>query len=206
MPAQTPPRSAARHSFLDDAQGIIYGAGMAAFSVHLLTSLGLVTGQTAGLAVLISYATGWPFAAVFFTVNIPFYWLGYRRIGLAFTAKTFSSVALLSALTLFIPGWFPLGQISPGPGAILTGAIAGSGLLALFRHGASLGGIGILAVLLQERIGLRAGWTQLGFDATLFLIALTFIPATTVAWSFLGALVLNLVIAINHRRDRYLAG
>ncbi len=25
----------------------------------------------------------------------------------------------------------------------------------------------------------------------------------TVAWSFLGALVLNLVIAINHRRDRY---
>jgi len=195
-----------RHSLFDDAQGIAYGAGMAAFSVHLLTSLGLVTGQTAGLAVLISYATGWSFAAVFFTVNIPFYWLGYRRIGLAFTLKTFSAVALLSLLTLYIPGWVPLGEISPAPGAILTGAIAGSGLLALFRHGASLGGIGILAVILQERTGLRAGWTQMGFDAALFAAALTFIPVATVGWSFLGALVLNLVIAINHRRDRYLAG
>jgi hypothetical protein len=26
-----------------------------------------------------------------------------------------------------------------------------------------------------------------------------------VAWSFLGAAVVNLVIAINHRRDRYIA-
>lgn len=28
---------------------------------------------------------------------------------------------------------------------------------------------------------------------------------TTVAWSFLGAVVVNLIIALNHRRDRYIA-
>lgn len=63
-----------RHSSLNDAQGIFFGSGMAAFSMVLLTHLGLVTGQTAGLAVLISYATGYGFGPVFFLINIPFYW------------------------------------------------------------------------------------------------------------------------------------
>jgi hypothetical protein len=31
------------------------------------------------------------------------------------------------------------------------------------------------------------------------------LPLTTVAISFLGAVVVNVTIAINHRRDRYVA-
>ena len=42
------------HSLIEDAQGIAYGATMAAFGIVILTHLGLITGQTAGLAVLIS--------------------------------------------------------------------------------------------------------------------------------------------------------
>ncbi len=76
------------HSLTEDAQGIIYGATMAAFGIVILTHLGLVTGQTAGLAVLVSYATGWSFGPVFFAINLPFYLLGYLRMGPAFTAKT----------------------------------------------------------------------------------------------------------------------
>ena len=73
---------------------------MAAFGVVILSHLGLITGQTAGLALLISYATGWGFGPVFFALNIPFYWLGYRRMGAAFVAKTFIAVALVSALSV----------------------------------------------------------------------------------------------------------
>ncbi len=76
-----------RHSLIDDAQGIAYGAVMAAFAITVLTNLGLVTGQTAGLAVLVSYATGWGFGPVFFAVNLPFYWFGYRRFGAVFVAQ-----------------------------------------------------------------------------------------------------------------------
>ncbi|MDX5356547.1 MAG: YitT family protein, partial [Rhodobacterales bacterium] len=50
-----------------------------------------------------------------------------------------------------------------------------------------------------------AGWVQLGFDAVLFAAALLILPVSAVAYSFIGALVVNLVIAINHRRDRYIA-
>lgn len=193
------------HSLTEDAQGIIYGATMAAFGIVILTHLGLVTGQTAGLAVLVSYATGWGFGPVFFAINLPFYLLGYLRMGPAFTAKTFLAVALLSGLSLWMPGQIGFATLNPWLGAVLFGFLSGSALLALFRHGASLGGIGIVALLLQDRLGWRAGWVQLGFDAVLFTAAFLLVEARLVVISFLGAVVVNLVIAINHRRDRYIA-
>lgn len=193
-----------RHSRLDDAQGIAFGSFMAAVGVVLLTHLGFVTGQTAGLAILISYATGWGFGPVFFVVNLPFYWLGWRRFGPVFVAKSFAAVALLSALTMILPPYLQFGQIAPGVGAALIGCMTGAGLLALFRHGSSLGGIGIVGLYIQDATGFRAGWVQLIFDAALFAVAFLLRDPITVAWSFLGAVILNLVIAVNHRRDRYI--
>jgi uncharacterized membrane-anchored protein YitT (DUF2179 family) len=198
----TDPRT---HSLIEDAQGLLFGTGMAAFGITILTHLGLVTGQTAGLAVLISYATGWGFGTVFFVVNLPFYWLGYRRMGARFVAKTFIAVAMLSVFSAAMPRWVDFAQLDPVAGSLIFGAITGSALLALFRHGASLGGIGILALYLQDRTGFRAGWTQLAFDICLFAVAFTLRDATTVAISALGAGVVNLTIAMNHRRDRYIA-
>jgi uncharacterized membrane-anchored protein YitT (DUF2179 family) len=195
----------ARHSLIEDAQGIVYGATMAALGIVILTHLGLVTGQTAGLAVLISYATGWGFGPVFFAINLPFYLIGYLRKGWQFTLKTFVAVALLSGLSLWLPGLVSFATLDPIFGAVLFGFLSGSALLALFRHGASLGGIGIVALELQDRLGWRAGWVQLGFDAVLFAVAFLVIEPRLILISFLGALVVNLVIAINHRRDRYIA-
>lgn len=193
------------HSLIEDTQGIAYGATMAAFGIVILTHLGLVTGQTAGLAVLISYATGWAFGPVFFVINLPFYILGYLRMGWQFTLKTFVAVGLLSALSFWLPTQVSFDNLNPVVGTVLFGFLSGSALLALFRHGASLGGIGIVALMLQDQLGWRAGWVQLGFDAVLFAVAFLVIAPEKVLISFLGALVVNLVIAINHRRDRYVA-
>lgn len=195
----------ARHSLIEDAQGIAYGGTMAAFGIVILTHLGLVTGQTAGLAVLVSYATGYGFGPVFFAINIPFYLAGLLRMGWQFTLKTFVAVALLSGLSMWLPTQVSFASLNPVVGAVLFGFLSGSALLALFRHGASLGGVGIVALILQDRLGWQAGWVQLGFDAVLFALAFLVIPPEKVLVSFLGALVVNLVIAINHRRDRYVA-
>ncbi|PZO66425.1 MAG: YitT family protein [Paracoccus denitrificans] len=198
------PQSLARHSLFDDAQGMAYGGFMAAVSIVLLTHLGFVTGQTAGLAVLISYATGWGFGPVFFVVNLPFYWLGYRRFGLGFTIRSLIAVTAVSILSAWLPPYLQFGTIHPAIGAILYGAMTGSALLALFRHGASLGGIGIVGLYIQDATGFRAGYVQMIFDACLFAAALLLRDWHLVAWSALGAVVLNLVVAVNHRRDRYI--
>lgn len=200
-PPAAPPQNA--HSAVDDAQGLAYGSFMAALSVVILTHLGFVTGQTSGAALLISYATGWGWGPVFFIINIPFYWVGYKRFGKAFVAKSLFAVTLTSALAAFLPNYIKFSELNPALGAVMIGAFTGSALIALFRHGASLGGIGIVGLYIQDATGFRAGWVQLIFDAFIFAIALFMLDPLAVAWSFLGALVANLTIAINHRRDRY---
>ncbi|NDV00712.1 YitT family protein [Pseudoroseicyclus tamaricis] len=205
MPAAVPflPADAPRHTPLEDAQGLAMGVLLAASGLVILTHLGLITGQTAGIAVIISYLTGWSFGVVFFLVNLPFYWIAWRRMGLEFTLKSIGCVAALSVLADLIPGWFHLGDVSPAFGAVLFGAMTGLGLLAIFRHKGSLGGLGVIAVLIQDTTGFRAGHVQLIVDAVIFLVAFFLFPAERVLWSLLGALVLNAVIAFNHRRDWY---
>ena len=192
-PPAAPPQNA--HSALDDAQGLAYGSFMAALSVVILTHLGFVTGQTSGAALLISYATGWGWGPVFFIINIPFYWVGYKRFGKAFVAKSLFAVTLTSALAAFLPNYIKFSELNPALGAVMIGAFTGSALIALFRHGASLGGIGIVGLYIQDATGFRAGWVQLIFDAFIFAIALFMLDPWAVAWSFLGALVANLTIA-----------
>ncbi|MBK1635681.1 YitT family protein [Rhodovulum adriaticum] len=194
-----------RHSLLEDIQGLFVGTLLVALSVQLLQSAGLVTGQIAGLSLVTAYASGIGFGPVFFAFNLPFYWLALRRVGLAFTLKTFGAVALLSLFTELLPNLLRIEAMHPLAGAILAGATAGAGLLALFRHGASLGGVGILAFWLQDTRGIKAGWVQLGFDAVVFALAFAVIPPVTVLYSLIGAGLLNVIIATNHRRDRYIA-
>lgn len=195
----------ARHTLLEDTQGLIVGTLLAALSIRFLQAADLVTGQMAGLSLIVAYASGQAFGPVFFVLNLPFWWLAWRRVGAAFTLKTFAAVALLSVFNMLLPLGVDLGPVHPAAAALLAGVTAGAGLLVLFRHGASLGGVGIVAFWLQDTRGLRAGWVQLGFDAVVFALALAVIAPVTVAWSLLGAAVLNLIVATNHRRDRYIA-
>ncbi|MBX5196607.1 YitT family protein [Rhizobium sp. NZLR10] len=196
--------SADRHSPFDDAQGIVAGSMLAVLGVSLLSGAGLLAGGTAGLAFLAHYATGISFGLCFFAVNLPFYYLAFRRLGLAFTIKTFAAIALTSVLSELVPEFIGIAHVNPFAGALFGGLVIGAGMLALFRHRASLG-IGILALYIQDRFGWRAGFVQLGFDG--IILALSFFVASPfiIACSVLGAVVLNLTIAINHRKDRYIA-
>lgn len=199
------PETSARHSALEDAQAVFCGALMAAVGTFALQAGGLATGQIAGLALVISYATDASVGPIFFLLNLPFYWFGFRRLGLAFTLKTFAAVALFSGLMAIAPSIVRIESIHPLAAALLGGVATAMGLLALFRHRASLGGVGVLALYLQDATGLKAGWTQMAVDAAVFAAALLVIDVDAWLYSLLGAIVLNLVIGVNHRRDRYIA-
>jgi uncharacterized membrane-anchored protein YitT (DUF2179 family) len=199
------PADALRHTVLEDAQGLGIGVLFCSVGVVLLAHLGFLTGQTAGLALLLSYALDLPFGWVFLAVNAPFYGFALVRRGWRFAAKSMACVAGLSVAAEAIPALMPLGPVHPAFGVVLFGALTGIGLLAVFRHGGSLGGLGMVALWVQDTTGFRAGWVQLIFDAVLFSVALLMFPWTVVAWSVAGAAVLNGVIAVNHRRDRYIA-
>lgn len=194
-----------RHTALDDAQGIATGVLLSGLGVHILTAAGLITGQTAGLAVIISYLSGWSFGLIFFLVNLPFYALAYRRLGGAFTLKSIAGVTALSIVTELLPYGLPLTDPHPAAAALAFGACVGIGLLALFRHNGSLGSLGVVALMVQDQTGFRAGYVQLLVDAVIFAVAAALFPLGLVAWSLLGAITVKIIIAFNHRRDRYIA-
>ena len=194
-----------QHRLHEDVQALVTGTLFVALGVVLFGQAGLLTGGTAGVAFLIRYATGMDFGLAFFLVNLPFYVFAWQRMGATFTLKTFSAVALLSLFAHFLPRGIGFNYLSPPLAAVLGGLLCGAGMLMLFRHHASLGGLNVVVLYLQDKFGWRAGKVQMVFDCLIVLGALFVADWQRVALSVLGAVVLNLTLAINHRPGRYMA-
>ncbi|OWU84901.1 hypothetical protein ATO6_11355 [Oceanicola sp. 22II-s10i] len=207
MPAPVPYNTddTVDHTVLDDVQGLAIGLLTAAVGLTFLTQLGFLTGQTAGLALIVSYLTGWSFGVVFTLVNLPFYALAWKRLGAEFTLKSLACVVILSVLVDWLPGLMRFDHLDPVLGTAIFGVLTGFGLLGVFRHKGSLGGLGVVALMVQDRTGFRAGYVQLMVDAVLFFVAFFLFDTRVVLYSLFGAVILNGVIAFNHRRDRYIA-
>lgn len=191
------------HTLLEDVLAIVLGTLMVSFGVTLLKQAGALTGSTAGIAFLISYLSKTSFGLAFFLINIPFYWLAVRRMGLAFTVKTFSAVALVSLFSHLHPLFIHFSALDPFYATLFGNVVMGIGFIVLFRHKASLGGINILALWLQDRYGIRAGKLQMVVDTCVVLASLFVVSREMLAASIAGAVVLNLIIAMNHRPGRY---
>lgn len=192
------------HTLQEDIQALLVSTLFMALSVTFFRHAGLLTGGTAGMAFLLHYLSGYAFGPIFFIINLPFYIFAVRALGWAFTFKTFAAVAMLSIYSEVLPGWIQLGNLNPVFAAIMAGLLAGVGLLMLMRHRASLGGIGVLAIYMQEKHGWRAGKVQMAADCAIVLAALLIKDFSLVMLSIVGAVALNLVIAVNHRPGRYL--
>lgn len=195
---------ATEHSVLEDVLGILTGTFAASLGLYLLQASEAVTGGTAGLSLLIGFATGWPFWLLFAVINLPFAALAIWKKGWEFTIRTAVSIALVSAFSLVHEALFQIADLEPIYGTVAGNLLAGIGLLILFRHGASLGGINIIALVLQDATGFRAGWTMMMFDLVIIAAALLVIPWPNVVLSAAGAVLLNLVLALNHRPGRYI--
>jgi uncharacterized membrane-anchored protein YitT (DUF2179 family) len=191
------------HSTFEDAQALFAGTLFVSLALILFGQVGLMTGGTAGAALLLHYATGISLGKLFFLINLPFYGFAWVRMGREFTLKTFIAITLLSAMTDFSPGLFAIERLHPAYAAVLGGFLLGSGCLFLARHHASLGGVTIVALYLQKTRGWRAGAVQMAVDCTIVLLSLAVIEPRRVAWSVLAAVVMNLCIAVNHRPGRY---
>lgn len=193
-----------RHALYEDALAIAMATLFVAVGIAFYEKAMLVTGGTAGLGLLIHHATGLGFWLVFSLLNLPFYALATWRMGWRFAARTFLAVTLVSLYARWLPDWIGFARLDPVFATILGGGLMGNGLLMLFRHRTALGGINVLAMFLQERFGWRAGYVQLGLDMMILVAAFFVLNPAGIALSILGAVVVNLILAINHKPGRYL--
>ncbi|ATC23999.1 YitT family protein [Caulobacter vibrioides] len=192
-----------RHSALEDIHALLIGSSFIAVGLTLLKAAGLVTGGVAGVALIISYLSDWPVGVVFFVLNLPFYVLAQRTLGWAFTFKTLATNLLLAGLAWGMPHWLKVGGIDPIFSAVFGGTIIGMGILALARHRSSVGGVGVLALYLQERRGISAGKVQMAADCVVVAAAFFTISFDKLLLSIASAVALSAVIIANHKPGRY---
>jgi len=137
-------------------------------------------------------------------VNLPFFVLALRAKGLDFSVRTLISITLVSGFAYLHPVMLPTPNLNPIYATLVGNLLAGMGMLMLFRHRSSLGGLNTLALIVQDRVGWRAGYVQMAFDVTIIAASLLVVPPANVLLSAAGAVVLNIVLALNHRPGRYL--
>lgn len=193
------------HTLVEDIFALLLGALIISFGIDLIKQVGALTGGMAGLAFLMHYTTGIGFGIAFFALNLPFYWLAWRQMGHVFLVKTFGAILMVSVFTGLHPHFIGITHLDPCYAVMLGNALMGLGFLMLFRHQASLGGVSIVALYLQERHGIRAGRVLMLADGMIMLASLSLVSLPLFAASVCGALALNLIIAMNHRPGRYRA-
>lgn len=191
------------HSPAEDILGVLTGTFLASLGIYLLEQAEAVTGGTAGLALLLTFGTDMPFAVLFALVNIPFFALAVWKRGWIFTGKTAVCVGLVSGFSLAHQSLLPQPDINPIYGVFAGNVLVGVGLLIIFRHRSSLGGFTTLALIAQDRWGLRAGYVQMGLDVAVILAGLVVVAWPNVLLSAAGAVLLNIILAFNHRPGRY---
>ena len=199
------PRAALRHNLLEDVYAILTGCALAVLGLVYLQSAGLVTGGTAGLALLLSYFVPLPAGVLFALLNVPFFALARRAMGRAAMIRSIVANLLISIFAVVSPFAFRLEEVNSLFAAIFGGTVIGVGLLLLARHQVGVGGLGILALALQKSRGWNAGRTQLIGDTAVLTVAVPVLSMNLnqFAMSVLSAAAGAGVLIVFHKHGRY---
>ena len=192
-----------KHSFHEDLFALVCAGLLVGLGVSLLKFQGLLAGGTAGLALVIGNLVPIPFGVTFFLLNLPFFVLAVVAVGKRFALNTLIAVSGVSLFADHLDKLIDVQSVNTAFAAVAGGIMLGVGVLITFRHNASLGGVGILAFWLQDRHNIRAGHVQMGLDCAIVLVGFFLVPLPVLGASIVGAVVMNSVIALNHRAGRY---
>lgn len=191
------------HSRIEDLYALVVGCILLTLGLVFLKAAGLVTGGIAGIALLVSYVVPLPPGLLFTIINIPFFLFAYRALGPGFMWKSMAVNAGIAALSVAMNLGLQIQHISPLFAAIVGGTVIGMGVLSLARHGAGVGGTGVLTLWLFKRYGINAGLSQIGFDVVILLASLSVIAPSRLAWSAVSAIAISGILIAWHRPGRY---
>lgn len=135
------------------------------FVGSIITAIGLeiflvpnnvIDGGIVGISIMASFLTGKPLGFFLVVLNIPFLYLGYKQIGKTFAISTTFAIFSLSYWTSY---FHPVSEITHDLflAAIFGGIITGLGVGIIIRHGGSLDGTEIVAIIMDKRSGFSVG-------------------------------------------------
>lgn len=143
---------------------ILFAIGLELF----LIPNNIIDGGIVGISIISSYLTKLPLGLFLFTLNLPFLFLGYKKLGKNFTFSSFYCITLLSLLVNFMHDKPSVTQdllLS----CVFGGIILGIGLGLILRNSGSLDGTEIVAVLLNKKVSFSVGEIIMFFN--LFILS-----------------------------------
>lgn len=191
------------HGRIEDVYALIVGCILVTLGLSLLSAANLVTGGIAGIALLLSYVVPVPAGLLFTLINIPFLAFAWRAMGRTFMLKTLIVNGGIAGLSLAMRASVGIHVFNTAFAALVGGTVIGMGILALARHGAGVGGTGILTLWLHKRHAVNAGLSQIAIDCVILLISLSVLSGAQFGWSALSAAAISGVLVAWHRPGRY---
>jgi uncharacterized membrane-anchored protein YitT (DUF2179 family) len=163
---------------------IIAGIMSAAFGLKgFLIPNHFIDGGVTGISLLISSITGWPLSILLFIINIPFIWLGYKRVDKLFAIKTLAAIVVLALILFFVE--FPDVTNDKLLTAVFGGFFLGLGIGLAMRGGCVIDGTELLAVYINPRSFLSIGQIILVINIMIFCVAAFFLGVDSALYSIL---------------------
>lgn len=140
-------------------------------------------GGVTGISILVEEIIDVPFTTLLVVFNIPFLYLGYKKIGKTFAVRALLSIILLTVLMHFIE--IPAVTEDKVLIAVFGGFFIGLGIGLVIKGGGVLDGLEIIAFYTTRNSGFTTGEIILAFNALIYLGAAYVFDVETAMYSFL---------------------
>lgn len=130
----------------------------------------IIDGGIVGISIIFSYLTGLKLEFYLFILNLPFLYLGYKKIGKRFVLTTLIGICILSLCTLYLDN-APVPVNNLFLASILGGILLGIGVGMVIRYGGSLDGTEILGILINKATKYSIGKIVMVINCFIFFSA-----------------------------------
>ncbi len=151
------------------AAGLAVGAAIYSAGLNLfLIPNDVIDGGVTGISLLVQELTGIPFSLLIVALNLPFFYIGYRRLGLRLALSSTFAIVVLSLCSSVFEEMTPATS-DPFLSTIFGGIIIGIGIGIVIKCGGSTDGTEIMAIWLENRCAFSVGEIIMFFN--LFILS-----------------------------------
>ncbi|MBG9587825.1 YitT family protein [Cytobacillus firmus] len=150
---------------------ITIGAMIAAAGLEFfLVPNSILDGGVIGLSIIAAELTGMTMSIFLIILNLPFLYIGYRKIGMKFTIHTLFGVIVLSASTAYLHHFEPVTD-DLFLATVIGAVILGTGVGLVIRTGGALDGSEIIAILVSKKRPVSVGQFIMIVNVFIFILA-----------------------------------
>lgn len=150
---------------------ITLGAIITAIGLELfLVPNNILDGGITGISIILSELFGTKLSIFILLLNLPFIFIGYKRIGPRFTLRMLYGIVLLSISTSFLHHFEPATD-DMFLATIFGAVILGAGVGTVLRYGAALDGTEIIAILISKKRPVSVGQVIMIMNLFIYIAA-----------------------------------